>query len=119
VNWRTKLTEKSCRISTVVYALYLSWILGSQGRVKFMKSVVEGISTKHSTLTTPDNQAHGRSSRIHYILVAVLLGLVFLISSGFPTAPDTVSFSIGSGFLFFWLGGGLITLALLTKAAKH
>ncbi len=84
-----------------------------------MKSATENFGSAHAENAPLDNQAHGRSNRIHYILVALLLVVAYLIASFLPTAPGTVSFDIGSGFLFFWLGGGLITLALLTLAAKH
>ncbi|MBE9540248.1 MAG: hypothetical protein IMF06_14290 [Proteobacteria bacterium] len=85
-----------------------------------MKSATENFGSAHAGHTPPDSPAHSsRSNRIHYILVALLLVVAYLIASFLPAAPDTVSFDIGLGFLFFWLGGGLITLTLLTLAAKH
>ena len=84
-----------------------------------MKSATQHFGSAHSEHAQSDTQEHGRSSRIHYILVAVLLVLAYLIGSFLFNGPGAVSFDIGSGFLLFWLGGGLITLGLLTLAAKH
>ncbi len=84
-----------------------------------MKSATENIGSAHTEHTPSDNQAHDRSSRTHYILVAVLLVVAYFIASSLSTTPGTISFDIGSGFLFFWLGGGLVTLGLLTLSAKH
>ena len=85
-----------------------------------MKSATEHFGSAHAEHTPSASPAHGsRSNRIHYIMVAVLLVAAYVIASILSTASGTASFDIGSGFLFFWLGGGLITLGLLTLAAKH
>ena len=84
-----------------------------------MKSATPHFGAVHTENTPSDNPLQGRSSRIHYILVAVLLVVAYLIGSMLFSAPGTASLNIGSGFLFFWLGGGLITLGLLTLSAKQ
>lgn len=84
-----------------------------------MKSTAEHFGSPDTGHTSSGNQTHGRSNRIHYLLVAVLLVVAYLIVSLLFNAPGTLSFDIGSGFLYFWLGGGLITLGLLTLAAKR
>jgi hypothetical protein len=84
-----------------------------------LKYVTDSFETEHDELTPGDNETRGRSSRIHYILVAALLVVAYFVVSFLSPTQETVSFDMGSGFLFFWLGGGLVTLGLLTLAAKH
>ena len=81
-----------------------------------MKSVTEDFHAEHAS---GDNEAHGRSNRIHYILIAVLFVVAYFVVSLLSATQGTVSFDLGSGFLYFWLGGGIVTLGLLTLAAKH
>jgi hypothetical protein len=103
----------------MVYASYPSLPLRGKERVQNMKPATEHFHSAHAKHTPADNEAHGRSNRLHYILVAVLLVVAYFVVNLLSTTPGTVSFDIGSGFLFFWLGGGLVTLGLLTLAAKH
>ena len=84
-----------------------------------MKSATQHIGSVHTEQAPSDEQAHGGSNRVHYVLVAVLLVVAYLIGSMLFSAPGTASLNIGSGFLFFWLCGGLVTLGLLTRAAKQ
>ena len=84
-----------------------------------MKSVAEHLESAQSEHTPTNNQANGRSSRIHYILVAVLAVAAYLISSWVFAGQSTISLHLASNILFLWLGGGVITLALLTFAAKR
>lgn len=84
-----------------------------------MKSATEHLGPAQTEHTPTDHQAYGRSSRIHYILIAVLFVVAYLISIWLPAAPGTISLDFVSGLLFFWLAGGLITLGLLTFAAKR
>jgi hypothetical protein len=84
-----------------------------------MESVTEHFDSAHAEHTPSENEAHHRSSRIHYILVGALLVVAYFVVSLLSTTQGTVSFHPGSGFLFFWLGGGFVTLGLLTLAAKH
>jgi hypothetical protein len=84
-----------------------------------MKSVTEHFHSAHAEHTPGDNEAHPRSNRIHYILIAVLFVVAYFVVSLLSANEGAVSFHPGSGFLFFWLGGGVATLGLLTLAAKH
>ena len=84
-----------------------------------MKSATEHLESPHSEHTPTDNHTDGRSSRIHYILVAVLFVLAYLISKWLASTPGSVSVDFLSDLLLFWLAGGLITLGLLASAAKH
>jgi hypothetical protein len=84
-----------------------------------MKSATERLGSSPSEHTPTDNHPDGRSSRIHYILVAVLFVLAYLVSNWLAAAPGTVSIDFLSDLLFFWLAGGVITLGLLAFAAKH
>ena len=84
-----------------------------------MKSAAEAYHSSHTEHSQPGNHTQSRSSRIHYVLVAVLLVVAYLVASLLSAAPGTVSFDIGAGFVFFWLVGGLTTLGLLALAAKH
>jgi hypothetical protein len=84
-----------------------------------MKPATEHFHSAQAEQIPADNEAHGRSNRIHYILIAVLFVVAYIVVSLLSATQGTVSFNIGSGFVFFWLGGGLVTLGLLTLAAKH
>ena len=84
-----------------------------------MKPATEHFHSVQAKHTSGDNEAHGRSNRIHYILIAVLFVVAYFVVSLLSATQGTLSFDIGSGFVFFWLGGGLVTLGLLTLAAKH
>jgi hypothetical protein len=91
---------------------------GGQGG-KLMKSATEHLESSHREHTPRDNHTDGGSSRIHYILVAILFVLAYLVSNWSASAPGSVSVDFMSDLLFFWLAGGLITLGLLAFAAKH
>lgn len=85
-----------------------------------MKSAIEHTESLHTNHTPSGDQPHGRSGRIHYILVAVLLAVVFLLSTWVASAPNTFSPpQAWSGFALFWLTGGIVTLLLLTLAARR
>jgi hypothetical protein len=84
-----------------------------------MKSATENFHSAHAEHTPGASEAHDRSNRLHYVLIAVLFVVAYLVVSLLSSTQGTVSFGMGSGFLFFWLGGGFVTLGLLTLAAKH
>jgi hypothetical protein len=84
-----------------------------------MKSATEHFDSAHNDNTSDKNEAQGRSNRIHYILISVLIAVAYAVVSLLSASEGAVSFELGSGFLFFWLGGGFVTLGLLTLAAKH
>ena len=84
-----------------------------------MKSATEHLESSLGKHTPTGNHTDGRSSRIHYILVAVLFVLAYLVSNWSASAPSSVSVDFMSDLLLFWLAGGLITLGLLAFAAKH
>ncbi len=83
-----------------------------------MKSAANIFDFNRSRDTQVDNQEHNHTARGRYILVAILLAIVILLSSLTPAGPEAFSLHISSGFVLFWLAGGAITLTLLTLAAR-
>jgi len=84
-----------------------------------MKSASELLTPEGSEHTSQNSDKHTASARSHYFLVALLLAVAYLLSTWVASAPNVFSTQVWSGFLLFWLGGGLITLFLLTLAAKR
>ena len=82
-----------------------------------MKTASELFRAEHNQPTTEDS-GQGHSSRMRYVMVAVLIVMAYLLSSWIPAESESGSFSIVPALLLFWLAGGGITLALLTIAAK-
>lgn len=78
--------------------------------------VLSSQSNEHSI--SSDSQVNQPNSVARYTVVAMLLTIVYFLSSWTPAEPDVISFSAVPSFLLFWLGGGAITLGLLALAAK-
>ena len=83
-----------------------------------MKITADSIGTGHTEHKQNHTQAENHSVRTRYILVAILLAVVYLLSNWTPADSGIFPSHIGSGFILFWLAGGGITLALLAQAAK-
>jgi hypothetical protein len=83
-----------------------------------MKNTANSLNTEHSHQSQDRNEAEHRSLRTRYILVAILLATVYILSHLTAADTGTVTRHIGSGFVLFWLAGGGITLAFLAQAAK-
>jgi hypothetical protein len=88
-------------------------------KVKMMKTLTLSFKAEQSKQVSPSEGKQSRTSWVHYILAGVLLVVAYLISSLSGISPDTTSSTAISGFVLYWLGGGLITLLLLTVAAKR
>ena len=86
--------------------------------VHAMKIAAETYSTENSEKAPSHNQVHNHAARNRYVVVAVLLVMVYLLSSWNPAETETTSLHLGSGFLLFWIMGGVITLAILMVFAK-
>ena len=85
-----------------------------------MNAASNNFSTEHTGHTAPNSEKHQTSSRGHYFLVAILLAVAFLLSTWVATAPNPFSPpQTWSVFALFWMGGGLVTLFLLTLAARR
>ena len=83
-----------------------------------MKTAMEALDTNQTEQTLKDNPAKPRSSLMRYVAAAVLLAIVYFLSSLTPAEPGLNSFQIAPSFIIFWLAGGGITLALLGVAAR-
>lgn len=85
-----------------------------------MKAVTGDFNTQHTGSDSHSPEKHEGSSRKQYFLVVALLTVAYLFTIWITSAPSTpATGQTGMGFAFFWLGGGLITLVLLTIAAKR
>lgn len=84
-----------------------------------MKAIPHTFNAEHIDQVSPTEGKQSRTSWIQYILASVLLVIAYLISSLSGVTPDIASSTASSGFLLYWVGGGLITLLLLTIAAKR
>jgi hypothetical protein len=84
-----------------------------------MKTVPHSFNAEHSKQVSSTEDKRSHTSLVQYILASILLVVAYLISSLTGVTPDIASTATGSGFILYWLGGGLITLLLLTIAAKR
>ena len=85
-----------------------------------MKSASEVFTPEHAEHNSQNSEKHGNSARGHYFLVAIMLAVAFLLSTWVASAPNLLSAQQAwPGFILFWLSGGLVTLFLLTLAAKR
>jgi len=85
-----------------------------------MKSASEVFNMEQVENSSLNSETHAKSTRSHYFLVAILLVVAFLLSTWVASTPNVLSSTqTWSGFILFWLGGGLVTLFLLTLAAKR
>ncbi|MBE9538171.1 MAG: hypothetical protein IMF06_03765 [Proteobacteria bacterium] len=85
-----------------------------------MKSASEIFTPEHTENNSQNTEKHSNSTHGHYFLVAILLVVAFLLSTWVASTPNVLpSTQTWSGFILFWLGGGLVTLFLLTLAAKR
>ena len=83
-----------------------------------MKNTADSIGLEHPEHKQSHTQAENHSVRTRYILVAILLAVVYLLSNWTPADSGISPSHIGSSFILFWLAGGGITLAFLAQAAK-
>jgi len=118
LNHCTKFIKKPSKISQMVYASFSSIAWSDKEGVDLMKIAANSLNTDHSENMQDHTQTENRSARTRYILVAVLLAVVYLLSHWTPADSGILPSHIGSGFILFWLAGGGITLALLAQAAK-
>ena len=113
-----KLIKNRCKIFTMVYSSYPRINQPDREEVHAMKIAAETYSTENSGKAPSHNQVHNHAARNRYVVVAVLLALVYLLSSWSPAETETTSLHLGSGFLLFWIMGGVITLAIVMVFAK-
>ncbi|MEH6571420.1 MAG: hypothetical protein V7709_20220, partial [Halioglobus sp.] len=78
-----------------------------------MKTAIETLSTDKTEHTLQNSPAKPRSVLMRYVAAAVLLAIVYFLSSLTPAEGGVNSFQIAPSFILFWLAGGGITLALL------
>ena len=84
-----------------------------------MKAATGSFGIEHVEKAVEESQDKSQSGLARYALVAALVTVMFLLSSWNPSADATSGFHLGSGFVWFWLVGGFITLSLLFMAAKR
>jgi hypothetical protein len=82
-----------------------------------MKAATGSFRIEPAEQTPADNHEKGESGLMRYALVVILVAIMFLLSSWNPD-DVTSSVHLGSGFVWFWLIGGLTTLFLIFIAAK-
>jgi esterase/lipase superfamily enzyme len=102
----------------MVYASFPNIARSDKEEVDLMKITADSFSTQHSEHAPDHHQAQKHAARTRYILVAVLLAIVYMLSSWTPADSNLLTSHIGSGFVVFWLAGGGITLGLLALAAR-
>ena len=84
-----------------------------------MKPASDLFNPEHTGNYSTDSQKSS-STHGHYIGVTALLAIVCMLTAWLGFAPDTLTSSPAwSGFAYFWLAGGLVTLFLLALAAKR
>ena len=83
-----------------------------------MKAATQNFNTKHASPASLPANKDSKSSRNQYLLVVVLLATAYLFAIWVSSVPDTAVHP-GMGFVLLWLGGGFVTLILLTLAAKR
>ena len=103
----------------MVYASYSNLMLIERGELNFMKSVAEVYLAERPAPSSTNSQEASHSVRSRYFLSVVLIAAMYLLSSwALADEPATPSFTLTTGFLFFWLAGGCITLIVLGFSAK-
>ena len=85
-----------------------------------MKAATETFNTEDSKPASQSAKKHSKSTRNQYFLVVALLATAYLFTIWASSTPSTTADThAGLNFVFFWLGGGLVTLVLLALAAKR